>query len=219
MNIKRTGWVLCHVEDPERIAGHMYRMGIMTFLLDDDKSFDKVRCLKLALVHDLAECIVGDITPCCGVAPEEKHRREDNAMQELAQLAGSCGTELYCLYKEYEEQKTPEAKLVKELDRFDMILQAFEYETVESRPHGLQEFFDSTAVCVALSFLRRSVLEIECASSTTCKGRKIPTQLRPLKERAVGPISIIPAAGMRALHTFLQPGGQPPTLHGQEVPA
>jgi putative hydrolase of HD superfamily len=34
---------------------------------------------------------------------------------------------------------------VKELDRFDMILQAFEYETVESRPHGLQEFFDSTA--------------------------------------------------------------------------
>lgn len=58
-----------------------------------------VRCLKLALVHDLAECIVGDITPCCGVAPEEKHRREDNAMKELAQLAGSCGTELYCLYK------------------------------------------------------------------------------------------------------------------------
>jgi putative hydrolase of HD superfamily len=25
-----------------------------------------------------------------------------------------------------------------------MILQAFEYETAESRPHGLQEFFDST---------------------------------------------------------------------------
>jgi putative hydrolase of HD superfamily len=55
--------------------------------------------LKLALVHDLAECIVGDITPCCGVAPEEKHQREDNAMKELAQLAGTCGTELYCLYK------------------------------------------------------------------------------------------------------------------------
>jgi putative hydrolase of HD superfamily len=33
---------------------------------------------------------------------------------------------------------------VKELDRFDMILQAFEYEKAESRPHGLQEFFDST---------------------------------------------------------------------------
>jgi putative hydrolase of HD superfamily len=48
-----------------------------------------------------------------------------------------------CAQQEYEEQKTPEARLVKELDKFDMILQAFEYETIESRPHGLQEFFDS----------------------------------------------------------------------------
>jgi len=55
--------------------------------------------LKLALVHDLAECIVGDITPLCGVDPAEKHQREDAAMKELAQLAGSCGSELYRLYK------------------------------------------------------------------------------------------------------------------------
>lgn len=34
---------------------------------------------------------------------------------------------------------------MKEFDRFDMILQAFEYETFGSRPHGLQEFFDATA--------------------------------------------------------------------------
>lgn len=55
--------------------------------------------MKLALVHDLAECIVGDITPFCGVASAEKHQREDAAMKDLAQLAGSCGSELYCLYK------------------------------------------------------------------------------------------------------------------------
>lgn len=33
-------------------------------------------CLKMALVHDLAECIVGDITPHCGVSKEEKHQKE-----------------------------------------------------------------------------------------------------------------------------------------------
>lgn len=31
----------------------------------------------MAIVHDLAECIVGDITPFCGVSLEEKHARED----------------------------------------------------------------------------------------------------------------------------------------------
>lgn len=42
---------------------------------------------------------MGDITPLCGIAPEEKHQREDAAMKELVHLAGPCGSELYDLYK------------------------------------------------------------------------------------------------------------------------
>jgi Predicted hydrolases of HD superfamily len=56
------------------------------------------RCLKIAVVHDLAECIVGDITPRCGVDVAEKHHRETAAMKELADLAGSGGKELYELF-------------------------------------------------------------------------------------------------------------------------
>lgn len=33
--------------------------------------------MKMAIVHDLAECIVGDITPFCGISKQEKHRREE----------------------------------------------------------------------------------------------------------------------------------------------
>ena len=33
--------------------------------------------MKLAIVHDLAESIVGDITPSCGVSKAEKYARED----------------------------------------------------------------------------------------------------------------------------------------------
>lgn len=144
-HIKRTGWVLRNVQQPETIAGHMYRMAIITFLLDGKDNISKSRCMELALVHDLAECIVGDITPYCGVDLDEKHRREDEAMIELAKLAGPNGNYLYDLYKEYESQKTPESQLVKELDRFDMVMQAFEYEKRNESPNTLQEFFDSTA--------------------------------------------------------------------------
>ena len=34
------------------------------------------RCIKMCLVHDLAESIVGDLTPSCGVSKEEKQKRE-----------------------------------------------------------------------------------------------------------------------------------------------
>lgn len=33
--------------------------------------------MKMAIIHDLAECIVGDITPFCGVSKEDKHAREE----------------------------------------------------------------------------------------------------------------------------------------------
>ena len=35
------------------------------------------RCIKIALVHDMAECIVGDITPMDGITKEEKNKLEE----------------------------------------------------------------------------------------------------------------------------------------------
>ncbi|XP_022188562.1 5'-deoxynucleotidase HDDC2 isoform X3 [Nilaparvata lugens] len=146
-HVKRTGWVMEKVENPETIAGHMYRMAVMCFLLDSDSSFgnlNKNRCIQLSLVHDMAECIVGDITPHCGVPVEEKHKRETEAMQKLSEMTGAAGESMKKLFEEYEAQETAEAKFVKELDRLDMVIQAFEYEKRDNAHGKLQEFFDST---------------------------------------------------------------------------
>ncbi|CAL1270506.1 unnamed protein product [Larinioides sclopetarius] len=146
-HLKRTGWVMRNISNCEDVAGHMYRMGIMAFLLDDEASsnVDRNKCIKMALVHDIAECIVGDLTPFCGISKEEKHRKELEAMQRLCSLAGEkVGKEFLNLYKEYEEQSTFEAKTVKDLDKFDMILQAFEYEKESEFTLSLQDFFNST---------------------------------------------------------------------------
>lgn len=146
---KRTGWVQRGVKSPESVSDHMYRMSIICFLLgnqsEDGTKLNKDHCIKLALVHDLAECIVGDLTPSDGVSKGEKHRREKEAMEELATLAGGeTGKELYSLWEEYENQSTSEANFVKDVDRFEMILQAFEYENEEKRSKWLQDFYDST---------------------------------------------------------------------------
>ncbi|XP_061709065.1 5'-deoxynucleotidase HDDC2 [Cydia pomonella] len=162
-HVKRTGWVLCDIDDCESIAGHMYRMGMMTFLLTEENNptkLDRFRCLQIALVHDLAECIVGDITPHCGVSPEEKHRQEDEAMKKIAELTGFAGDRMYELYKEYENQSSPEANFAKDLDRYDMILQAFEYEKRENAPKKLQEFFTATEGKFYHPFIRDLVTEL-----------------------------------------------------------
>ncbi|XP_023086417.1 HD domain-containing protein 2 isoform X2 [Piliocolobus tephrosceles] len=120
--VPRTGWVYRNVQRPESVSDHMYRMAVMAMVIKDDH-LNKDRCVRLALVHDMAECIVGDIAPADNIPKEEKHRREE----------------------EYETQSSAEAKFVKQLDQCEMILQASEYEDLEHEPGRLQDFYDSTA--------------------------------------------------------------------------
>lgn len=41
--MKRAGWVRSNIKDPETIAGHMYRMAMLSFLVDNNEDLDKVK--------------------------------------------------------------------------------------------------------------------------------------------------------------------------------
>ncbi|XP_071804721.1 5'-deoxynucleotidase HDDC2-like isoform X1 [Asterias amurensis] len=143
--VKRTGWVNSKVEEPESVADHMYRMAVLAMLIPEGQGLRRDHCVKMAIVHDLAESIVGDITPLDGVSKEDKYKREKDAMNHIGSLINpDVGSELCALWQEYEDCATQEAKFVKDLDKFEMVLQAFEYETLQNRPKQLQDFFDST---------------------------------------------------------------------------
>ncbi|XP_014472070.1 PREDICTED: HD domain-containing protein 2 [Dinoponera quadriceps] len=143
-HMKRTGWVKRNIPDPETIAGHMYRMAMLSFLVDGKDNLDKTKIMQMTLIHDLAECIVGDITPYCGIPPDEKHRLEDEAMEDICKLLGDKGSDILHIFREYEKQETPEAQYVKDLDRLDLLMQAFEYEKRDNIFGKLEEFFVTT---------------------------------------------------------------------------
>lgn len=127
---KRTGWLHHRVARPESIADHMYRMAVLSMLLPS-KGLDIGKCVQLCLVHDIAEALVGDLTPLDGVDKAEKLRREKEALLHLVHdLLGSspAALRLEQLWMEYEERQTAESKVVKDLDRFELGLQAVEYE-------------------------------------------------------------------------------------------
>ncbi|XP_047081075.1 5'-deoxynucleotidase HDDC2-like [Lolium rigidum] len=143
---KRAGWVRRGLQGPESVADHMYRMGVMALVAADlPPGVNRDRCVKMAIVHDIAEAIVGDITPADGVPKEEKNRREKEALDQMCALlgGGSRADEIRELWMEYEDNATLEAKVVKDFDKVEMILQALEYEKEQGR--DLEEFFQSTA--------------------------------------------------------------------------
>ena len=82
---------------------------------------DVLKAVRMALIHDLAEAEVGDITPHSGVSRAKKAKLEEAAIRRLGD------GRILALWKEYEEGETPEAILVRQADVLERVVQAGEY--------------------------------------------------------------------------------------------
>lgn len=135
--LKRKGWVLHNIKEPESVAEHSFRTALMAAVLADKFNVDREKAVMMALIHDLAESEIGDISRHDKISKKEKHEKEKKAFEKLASVLGDKG--LYKLWLEFEEGKTKEARLVRQLDKLEMHLQAMEYE--RSQKKDLGEFF------------------------------------------------------------------------------
>ena len=138
-DVPRAGWVRAGVSGEESVAGHSWGVTLLAALLCPE-GLDRNRVMTLGLIHDLAELIVGDITPYDGVAPEEKSRREREAMGELTQGLPNAALWLSC-WEEYEAGESAEAVFVKACDKLEMALTARHYAT--TRECDTSEFIAS----------------------------------------------------------------------------
>lgn len=83
---KRTGWVREGISQPESISDHMYRMAMLSLLSEEDAELDIGKCVQMAVVHDLAEASVGDITPFDGITKAQKQKLEGVRLIYIASL-------------------------------------------------------------------------------------------------------------------------------------
>lgn len=144
---RRTGWVDHGIEPCESISDHMYRMGI-TAMLIKNPDIDRNKCVRIALVHDIAESLVGDITPFDPVSKEEKHRREWESIQYLCNelvepYNPATAQEIMDDWLAYENISSPEARYVKDIDKFEMLVQCFEYEKKYNGEKDLTQFWSA----------------------------------------------------------------------------
>jgi len=142
--LPRTGWLLRGIPSPESIADHSYRVALITLFLADELKAKGVeinveRALKIALLHDIGEARITDV-PKTAQYYLDKGKAEKKAVMELL-LSSPNPEEYFKLWREYEEESSPEGRLVKFADRLEMLIQAFEYEKAGFR--NLGEFWET----------------------------------------------------------------------------
>lgn len=163
--LRRQGWVYIGVPEPESVAEHSYQLALMTLLLARGRDdIDLERALTLALLHDLPEAVAGDATPfdtlmteeraeaidpaaLFGTQPaysEEADRQKRDAEEAgirhiTARLPEDLSGFIIDAWEEYETGQSAEARLVRQADKLEALLQAFNYR--EDQPDLMMESF------------------------------------------------------------------------------
>lgn len=148
----RQGWLDRGIPaaNAESVADHSHFTALIAWTIAcDDDSLDANKVLQLATIHDVAEALVGDLPPYeaheipdrqdieamnafFGVRRERsaenaaRKRTAETAATEriLGMLSGAAQSGWRALLEEYEAQQTPEARLVKQVDRLEVFIQS-----------------------------------------------------------------------------------------------
>ena len=142
----RSGWDESHwnvsKERIESVAEHVYGTCILALAINSefDSDLDIAKVLKMLVLHEIGEVIIGDITPFDNVTPEEKQRIEHVAMEKV--LGNLIKKEEYLsLLLEFDERKTKEAIFARHCDKLEADIQAKVYQDSGNFPdvHVAQE--------------------------------------------------------------------------------
>lgn len=149
--LPRTGWLFAGVRQPESVAEHSYATCWLALLLAEeintqwqqvglDAPLNVNRVVLIALVHDLAESLVTDLPKRTTllIGKTTKHAAEAAAMQILLQKLPN-GEQYIAHWQEYVEAASPEGRLVRDVDKLEMVYQALRYE--ESGQRNLDDFW------------------------------------------------------------------------------
>ena len=160
--LPRAGWLQRGVAVAESVAEHTFGVAVLALLIGEragipspDLDFsdgkggggqpgtqiERGKLLAIALLHDLAEALLSDLPASARrlIGADAKRAAERRAIEELfADLPDRA--QYLALWDEYAAGASAEARLVKELDRIEMLAQALAYERAGSRT--LAEFWD-----------------------------------------------------------------------------
>ena len=141
-NIPRQGWKnKLDMNNVESVADHSYSTAMMSMVLSDLEGLDTEKIIKMALLHDLAESVVGDITPD-RITNKRKIYVENKAMMQILEnLPTSVSQQYIILWDDFQKNSSKEANLLHEIDRLEMAFQAKFYLDEGISKEKLRSFF------------------------------------------------------------------------------
>ncbi len=130
--IERTGWkTKLFLDNPESVAEHTLTMIVLALIFAEYNNYTltkTIHMVKMALIHDLGESIIGDFIPE-SIEIEKKKQLENFAINNIfSKLPMTTIKKKYIkLWNEFDKNKSRTSKLVHFIDKLEMAIQAKYY--------------------------------------------------------------------------------------------
>jgi putative hydrolase of HD superfamily len=136
---RRRGWIeKVGIGVPESVADHTFRTVLISMVMSDLRGLDTCRIMRMALIHDLAEAITGDVI---SKATRDRLMVDNESMNKIIQYIPEPVRQMYkAIWVEWLTAGTTEARMVHEIDKLEMAIQASEYRSEGYPDEKLEEF-------------------------------------------------------------------------------
>ena len=125
--IKRSGWWVAGIKDPESVAEHCFRCAIMGYYMAHLEKADPFKVVVMTLFNDIHEARINDLHKMGHFYIDFKEAEKKVFKDQIKNLDPSVGAQMQKLRRDYDEQKTKESIIARDADILECLIQAKEY--------------------------------------------------------------------------------------------
>lgn len=137
--IKRSGWWVAGIKDPENVAEHCFRCAVIGFYIAHVESVDPYRVVTMTLFNDIHEARINDLHKMGHYYIDFRDAEKKVFADQVEGLDERVKQALTDMRNDYDTQTTPESIVARDADILECLLQAKEY--VDQGHKGAEAFF------------------------------------------------------------------------------
>ncbi|MCC6758222.1 MAG: HD domain-containing protein [Candidatus Omnitrophica bacterium] len=126
-HVKRSGWWVAGIKDPESVAEHCFRTAVIGFYIAHLEGVDPYKTVVMALFNDIHESRINDLHKMGHYYIDFKDAEKKVFKDQVTQLDGNIRSVLEKMRHDYDQQQTKESIVARDADILECLLQAKEY--------------------------------------------------------------------------------------------
>jgi len=128
--VKRSGWWIAGVKDPESVAEHSFRTAAIAYILAQLEGANIERVVSMALMHDMGEARTNDAHRIVRRYVDWESVDRKAAEDQSKRLPDKIAEEVRSMISEFEEAVSLEAQVARDADLLECLVQAREYQSI-----------------------------------------------------------------------------------------